>query len=178
MVIFWAFISFLAIVLILSFLILKNQNARVESREKALKEIFWQRRHRIPLVLEIVSKSAEGTDGQAKQFFEDHRNKLIDLRAKSATGAYGFAEQVEIEKNINHFVGEVFQAAESDAGLAKDTFLTSLRQEDFSILEKARIALNDYNYELAKFKKYCRRPTFAIFGFLFKNRLFNALPNL
>jgi hypothetical protein len=179
MIIFWAFISLLVLILILSFLILNNQNRRVEGREKALKELFWKRRNAIPLILDVILKSAEGAAAsQGKQFFEDHRNQLIELRAQSSTGAFTLPEQVEVEKQINHLIGETFQAAESDSVLGKESFLTSLRQEDFSVLEHLRIAINDYNYEFERFKQYCRWPTFAIFGFLFKNRLFKTLPNL
>ena len=149
-------IFFLAICLT----ILLHQSAEVKRRERILIEELWERRHRIPLLLEVVAR------GQGAS----QKKEVISLRAKVSSRAYTLQEQIGFEKSLSHLLADLFQKNEFESNLKSDAIFLELQKEFSEAVSGIRIALNDYNFEVQKWQKYCRMPWFLILTFLFDIR--------
>lgn len=152
----WVFIILLVLFSIACFIILWQQVKTVRYREDILLEAFWQRRHRVPLLIEATGK-------------EDCL-KIIELREKASSGAYSLAEQIGIEKELTHLIADLFQKAESNILFKTDVLWLALQKEFSGCLQDVAVALNNYNFELQKFLNYLKLPWFKIFQFLFEIR--------
>ncbi|MEK7523717.1 MAG: hypothetical protein AAB588_01675 [Patescibacteria group bacterium] len=163
----WIIAILIVFALIILATILASQAQEVSHREHILMELLWSRRHRIPLLLE-QSALLPGLKLESQ--------KIIDLRAKVSTGQMSLLEEVQLEKQLTDLLAGSFRQIESSAGSKANSNLLSLKQEFQDLLEKTRIALNDYNFSLQKFQRSTRLPWYKVFEFAFPVRHSKVLP--
>ncbi|MEK9132321.1 MAG: LemA family protein [Patescibacteria group bacterium] len=161
MVILYVTLIVVALCLAICFVILRYRSVEVRRRKDKLREALWFRNHRIPLIIEMAERG--GLKSEVSQ-------KIIELRAAAANGAYSLAEQMELERKLTHLLFEFLKVTKATPGLKSDPLFLSLEQEHSKVLEHIRITLNDYNFALQQFHGYARLPWFAIFAFLFEIR--------
>lgn len=149
MILFWTVLILLLLFLLLSFTILRFHAAQVQKRQETFEEALWERRHRVPLLIEGRGFRVDGRD-----------NEIIEIRAKLQSEAYTLEEQVKLEKKLTEHLEHLFQK--------NDPLVLALQKELAECLEKIRIAQNDYHFVLQKFLKLCRLPWFMIFKFGFE----------
>lgn len=146
----WSILILVALSLLICFAILRFQSIQVKKRVEILKEALWARRNRIPLLLEVIERASP----------YPKRDEIIQLRDKVSSEAYSLEEQMEFEKQLSKHLAEIFRG-----GLKSDSLYLSLQKELNELLESSRIAINDYNFELQKWKRYVRLPWFKIFEY-------------
>ena len=124
------------------FLIAKRQAQKLYRASDRVKEAFWNRSCRLPLLIEIVAHA--GLPGLRKA-------EMIEIRAKASSGAYTLEEQIELEKKMTGMILETFRNGHSHDPLKTETLFHSLEKEFEGQLEEIRHALNDYNFEVKLF---------------------------
>lgn len=139
---------------------------QIKTQQNILEEALWQRRSRIPLLIEIAGRGSAFTEKQ----------KLIDLKDEASSGAYSLLEVVSVEKEITGLVAAVFQKTETDPDLKSDGLYLSLQKEFAEALEQIRHQLNDYNFYVEKLRGGKLQPLYVLFGFLFNVNKRRPLP--
>lgn len=129
---FWTIVILLALILITLGVIFRFQVLQAGKKEEELKEAFWQRRHKIPLLLESTGR------------FTAERTEIIDIRNKLSGGAYTLPEQIELEKKLGSLLEGVFKKLEADPELKTNVLFLSVKRELEAAFEKIRIALDGY----------------------------------
>lgn len=158
----WPILIVLLLFLLICIGILRFHAEQVQERKALLLEALWKRRHKIPLLLEVIGGQAE----------------LIELRNKVSSGAYTLPEEISMEKEMSQRLRQIFQDAENESSIKSDSLLLSIKKEFSDVTEEIRICINDYNYALQKFSSVMKWPWFMILSFAFKiskNRPLEAL---
>jgi hypothetical protein len=140
MLLLWSILILLFLFLLISFTILRFHGAEVEKRREIFKEARWDRRHRVPILIENVKPRGENKE-------------IIELRAKLQSGAYTFEEEVKLEKKLTELLAHLFQELEVSDEKKIDALALALQKELTECLSKIRIAQNDYHFALQKFLK-------------------------
>lgn len=159
MLIFWIALVIIILLLVFSATVLTYKAKEVQRRKNMLKESFWHRRHKIPLLIETVLRY----DGKVPQ-----KDELVDLRQKVSSEAYSFLEQVELEKKISLLINEILRINENDPQLKSDGMFLGIKKELEESLKNIRMRVNDYNFSLQAWQKAVKLPWFIIFAFSFK----------
>lgn len=128
----WTIVILLVFIFITLGVIFRFQILQVKKKEEELKEAFWERRHKIPLLLELVS------------CFEAERAQIIDIRNKLSSDAYTLSEQIELEEKLGNLLKGVFKKAEVDPELKTSVLFLSIKRELEASFEKIRIVLGVY----------------------------------
>lgn len=145
---FFSILILLFFSLLIFFGILLFYSKEVSRRRAIFEEALWERRHRVPMLLE---ESGIKDHGMVKQ-------EIIDIRAKLQNGAYTLEEQVELERQLTKLLKDFFKKTK----LESDFLYISLEKEFSQCLENIRIAENDYNYAIQKWMRMSRLLSFAI----------------
>lgn len=147
MIIFWTLITLLVFFVILCLLILRHQALDIRKKSMKLQEILWERRHRIPLLLEILEH------GGIKDV---PRSEIIELRAKVSSGAYTIEEKILLEKKLSDLCALILRKGIENHNVKRKVLFLALKREFAELLEGIRIAFNDYNFSLQKWASYTR----------------------
>lgn len=134
------FLTLFILIVLVYGIVVRFLYLEVRKREDALKEALWQRRHRIPLFIEVSKANSK---------------EIIEIRSKLSNEAYSLQEQIVLEKDLSRALEKTFQAAETNPVLSKDTTFLSLKKELQAALATIRIAANDYDYAFSKFRRFC-----------------------
>lgn len=143
----WTIIILILFSLLIYLWILRFYSKEVSRRRAIFEETLWERRHRVPILLE---------GAPAHNFAQLVKKEIIDMRAKLQSEAYTLEEQVELERKFTKLLKDFFQKTE----LEPDFLHLSLEKEFSKCLENIRIAENDYNYALQKWRRL--RPSGAL----------------
>lgn len=159
----WMFFILFALLIVGSALILNHQELEVIKREKMVDERIWAQVNRIPLLIEIIKKN-----GVALPF-----EQIIELRAKVMESP-NLYNKVGLEGRLIHLLGDTLRQCESSE-VAKEPLFLSVKKEFEEGIEAVRISVNDYNFAITVWKKYCKFPWFKIVEFAFDTRLRSTL---
>lgn len=156
--------------LVISLVILRFHSRQIEKRTALLSEAFWARRNIIPLLLEVATQENSNAG---------FRQQIIETRAKLCSDAYTLEEKVVLEKELTDLLDKILKMPEDkEVPLKKNVLFFSLKQEFHHVLSGIRIALNDYNFAIQRFARFCQIPPLNMLVYLFKVRKRRVLPLL
>lgn len=140
MIILWTIAVVVILFLAAGAVFLWLQVKKLKHLKYILSEAFWQRRNKIPLLIETVRKA-----GIKDIPFDE----ILDLSSRFSA---------EAEGKLFNMLSGIFRASEQDISLLV------LKKEFEADSSQIKIALNDYNFEKAKFSglflKYLNLKTF------------------
>lgn len=157
---FLAVLFSVAIFLTVCFFILNTQAQEVLKREKDLYEKLWDRTNRLPLLIEVVSRS---------NIPKSSIREIITVRSQVCSSIF-IDERVKLEKELSRLISDLLQMSEQLKELESDVLFVALKKEFMELLESIRIGINDYNFSIQKWGQYCRMPWYRIFEFVFEAR--------
>lgn len=163
--IFWTGLILLAAILGTCASILGLVDREVARRSQALLNTLWTRRNKIPLLLESLTRANVRVDS---------REEIIQTRSKLMS-PLGLKDMLEQEKHLSGLLDALFRKYEDDAQIASEILFFVLKKEFLIDVQSIRVAINDYNFSLAKFRHYTKMPWFKIFQFMFESRNFEPL---
>ena len=135
---------FLTIILIT---VLRFHATKFSRQEEILREVFWGRLHKIPLLLELFDRAGAKIPERAK---------IIEIRSKLMSEAFSLEEKVGIQRELSKQLDSLFQMAEVTESLRTDGLIAALKKELNEDLAAIRIALNDYNFLVQKMGSFVR----------------------
>lgn len=109
------------------------------SHKVRFKDALWKRRNHIPLLLELAS---------SVNFSLSDKAELISLRQQASQGILPLPELISTEKQITEKLRAIVRLMESTPQIEHIPLFHLVHKELESALDKARIALNDYNFQL------------------------------
>lgn len=140
MIILWTISVVIILFLAAGAVFLWLQVKKLKYLEHILSEAFWQRRNKIPLLIELARKA-----GIKDIPFDE----ILDLSSRFSA---------EAENKLFNILSGIFRASEQNISLL------ALKKEFEADSSQIKIALNDYDFEKARFSglfsKYLKLKTF------------------
>lgn len=156
MIIFWTIGVIVFLILFTTFLVLRFQAKEILKKEKHLQEALWQRRNKIPLLLEVIARGG---------ITSPSRTEIIKLRAEVSSSGHALFDEINLEKQITKLSTELFMEADRTPELKRDALFLSLKKEFADVMQNINAAQNDYRFSLEKWQKNKRKPLFKIFTY-------------
>lgn len=130
----WTFLVIILLFLLMVFLLFRFKKGQLEKKKEGLEESFWQRRHRIPLLLEITEQSDEA---------------IIDVRAKLMRGQgqsspLSFSEELVLEGKLTGLLEDLFQKIALQNKVSTNVLFLALRKEFSELFAEIETTKKDY----------------------------------
>lgn len=156
MIILWTIGVIVFLILFTFFLVLLFQAKEIIKKEEQMQEALWQRRNRIPLLLEAIARGG---------ITSPSRTEIIKLRAEVSSARNALFDEINLEKQITKLSTKLFMEADVNPELKRDALFLSLKKEFADVMQNINAAQNDYRFSLEKWQKNERKPLFKIFTY-------------
>lgn len=151
----WSLSIIILLFLIICAVVLNVQAEEVYKRENLLFERIWNGVNKTPLLIESARKLK----------IKSNEVEILKTRAEILAGVYDAPQAANLEKALKKELVGLFRQED-----AEDVLFIALKKEMEEALDAVDIAVNDYNFAVANWEKYCRQPWFKILAFLFVAR--------
>jgi hypothetical protein len=158
-------LALLAVFTLFAFITFKAE--QVYMRRRLFQDILWERRNRIPLLLELARKYEVETAPE----WEEVRH----FRARLQDGTLAFQEIGHTEKKLAHSIKVLLEGLERNKEWTHDVDALSLKGELLEVENKIQIGVNDYNFTLAEWNRYTDSLFLRPLRFLFEVSDFKPL---
>lgn len=163
MILLWSFIIICVLALVTVFFVLRMHAQRIERQAYAIEEALWQRRNRVPLLLEL-----------AREQIGQNRQTIIELRADLQTSIETLEEKIAKEKEFTTIIHHMLEVLKGDE--KHHVLLNAIRHEFKEIHTEIERAINDYNFYVERWAALMRWPWFKFFAFSFSQIQTKPIP--
>ena len=158
MIILWTIVIIIILLLAAGAIFLSLQVKKIKHLEYRLREAFWRRRNKIPLLIETARKA--GIKGVPTDEFLELSGRHGKQDCKAGLWLGGVCGKAE--DKLFGLLSDIFREAEQDIALI------ALKKEFQADQENIKIALNNYHFAREELIGYFHQPWFKIFRFAFK----------
>lgn len=144
MIILSTIVTLILIIILSAFVLGVQQVRRLKAQQQKIRELFWQRRSRIPLFIELAFPNNR----------EPEVTGIIKMRQELSACEMIFSEEVIKENTLHEALQNVRSQLQNSPSYKANTALISLEKELDEMQSAVIMALAEFKYQKAKLDKY------------------------
>ncbi len=146
--------------------LLSQLKDKIEKAQDEVRNLFWKRRHLLPLYIELTRTSVK----------PELIAKLIELRTQATSPSLTLADELGFEATISHLVQEIH--LEKEASSASDTSYLAVKTELAQATEAIRAHIGIHNFLVAEWCNRISKVWYRLVSFAFPKGLSSPLKNV